>query len=119
MEGRENGRGGKEGGRGGAPTNVHRACLQLQSVKRQVAIVVQRFLLLRGKIAGIINFEASPPYLTHSVSPSQSLTGNPSGCVAGESEKEKNRRGKGAKKTHWPLKYCFQANPEKYTEAGG
>lgn len=91
--------GGREERRGGAHTNVHRACLQLQSVThRQAATVVRRFLLLRGKIPRIINSEAPPPYLAHSVSPSQSLTGNPSACIAGESEKEKNRRGKGERK---------------------
>lgn len=48
-----------------------------------------------AKIPRIINSEAATTaYLTHSVSPAQSLTGNPSACVAGESEKEKNKRGK-------------------------
>lgn len=65
-------------------------CLQLQSVTthHQAATVGIRLLFLHGKIPRIINSEAAAAaYLTHSVSPSQSLTGNPSVCVAGRSEK--------------------------------
>lgn len=57
----------------------------------------------------IINFEATlSPYLTHSVSFSHALTGNPSGGFAGKRRKKK----------HWALKYCSWANTEKYTETG-
>lgn len=71
------------------------ACLQWQSVTHhQAATVVRRFLFLHGKIPRIINSEAVAAYLIHSASPSQSLTGNPFACVAGESEKEENKRGK-------------------------
>lgn len=82
----------REGGKG--MHRYERMCLQLQSVTHhQAATVVRRFLFLHGKIPRIINSVAAAAYLTHSASPPQSLTGNPSG----ESQKEKNKRGKGKK----------------------
>lgn len=100
----ESWRDGRKVGRERGVRRYERVRLQLQSVTHhQVAPVVRRFPFLRGKIPRIINSEAAAAaYLTHSVSPAQSLTGNPSDCVAGESEKEKNKRGKGGKKTSTP-----------------
>lgn len=89
----------KEGRKGKGMHRYECACLQLQSVTHhQVAAVVRRFLFHHGKIPRIIHSEAVAAYLIHSASPSQSLTGNPFACVAGESEEEKNKRGKREKK---------------------